>query len=547
MDKNTLLFLETRTQELNDHIALGMKSYLGWRELSYKGLGILAKRLGCFLVKAGVEKGDKVAILSESMPEWGAALFASTISGAISVPLDIKLTIYELTSILTDCQPKIMLVSSAFLQTALEIRKTVTSIEQIVVIDGHGENAEFPSLYKLKDTDDVKWRHRNLLKSALIIYTSGTTGMPKGVEITFQNMFAQMEGLGKAFKFGRRDKFLSILPMNHLFELTFGFLTLLNKGSSVYYSKSLKPKDIFPILQEKQITFMIVVPAFLKLLQTALEAEVKQGGKFKQFMFDFRYSLAKMTKYRWVKKLLFKKIHKLMGGKFRGFVSGGAPLDLKNGKFFETIGIRIFEGYGLSEASPVVSVNTENAHKLGSVGRPLSNVKVKVDKITGELQVKGASVMKGYFNRPEMTADVITEDGWLKTGDIAKIDNDGFIWITGRIKNMIVLSGGKKVFPEEVEAVLSKSPLIQEVCVFGQKKQNGQKEGTENVCVKVVPKQEIIEQYQNEAELDKVIKAEVKNLSNRLSHFKRPTTVVVSKEPLPRNALKKVKRKEITL
>ncbi len=547
MDKNTLLFLETRTQELNDHIALGMKSYLGWRELSYKGLGILAKRLGCFLVKAGVEKGDKVAILSESMPEWGAALFASTISGAISVPLDIKLTIYELTSILTDCQPKIMLVSSAFLQTALEIRKTVTSIEQIVVIDGHGENAEFPSLYKLKDTDDVKWRHRNLLKSALIIYTSGTTGMPKGVEITFQNMFAQMEGIGKAFKFGRRDKFLSILPMNHLFELTFGFLTLLNKGSSVYYSKSLKPKDIFPILQEKQITFMIVVPAFLKLLQTALEAEVKQGGKFKQFMFDFRYSLAKMTKYRWVKKLLFKKIHKLMGGKFRGFVSGGAPLDVKTGKFFETIGIRIFEGYGLSEASPVVSVNTEKAHKLGSVGRPLSNVKVKVDKTTGELQVKGANVMKGYFNRPEMTADVITEDGWLKTGDIAKIDNDGFIWITGRIKNMIVLSGGKKVFPEEVEAVLSKSPLIQELCVFGQKKQNGQKEGTENVCVKVVPKQEIIEQYQNEAELDKVIKAEVKNLSNRLSHFKRPTTVVVSKEPLPRNALNKVKRKEITL
>ena len=281
---------------------------------------------------------------------------------------------------------------------------------------------------------------------------------------------------------------------------------------------------------------MIVVPAFLKLLQTALEAEVKQGGKFKQLMFDFRYSLAKMTKYRWIKKLLFKKVHKLMGGKFRGFVSGGAPLDVKTGKFFETIGIRIFEGYGLSEASPVVSVNTEKAHKLGSVGRPLTNVKVK-----------GANVMKGYFNRPEMTADVITEDGWLKTGDIAKIDNDGFIWITGRIKNMIVLSGGKKVFPEEVEAVLSKSPLFQELCVFGQKKQNGQKEGTENVCVKVVPKQEIIEQYQDENELDKVIKAEVKTLSNRLSHFKRPTTVVVSKEPLPRNALNKVKRKEITL
>ena len=547
MEKNTLLFLETRTNELNDHIALGMKSYLGWRELSYKGLGILAKRLGSFLINAGIEKGDKIAILSESMPEWGAALFASTISGAISVPLDIKLTIYELTSILSDCQPKIMLVSSSFLETAIELKKVIPSIEQIIIIDGHGENTEFPSLYKLKDSDEVKWRHRNLLKSALIIYTSGTTGMPKGVEITFKNVFAQMEGIGKAFKFGQRDKFLSILPMNHLFELTFGFLTLLNKGSSVYYSKSLKPKDIFPILQEKQITFMIVVPAFLKLLQTALEAEIKQESKFKQFMFDFRYNIASMTKYRWIKKLLFKKIHKLMGGKFRGFVSGGAPLDIKTGKFFETIGIKIFEGYGLSEASPVVSVNTEKAHKLGSVGRPLSNVQVKVDKQTGELQVKGANVMKGYFNRPELTADVVTEDGWLKTGDIAKIDNEGFIWITGRIKNMIVLSGGKKVFPEEVEAVLSKSPLIQELCVFGQKKQNGQKEGTENVCVKVVPTKEVIEQYTNDEELDKVIKIEIKTLSNRLSHFKRPTTVAVSKDPLPRTALNKVKRKEITL
>ena len=155
--------------------------------------------------------------------------------------------------------------------------------------------------------------------------------------------------------------------------------------------------------------------------------------------------------------------------------------------------------------------------------------------------------MKGYFNRPELTADVVTEDGWLKTGDIAKIDNEGFIWITGRIKNMIVLSGGKKVFPEEVEAVLSKSPLIQELCVFGQKKQNGQKEGTENVCVKVVPTKEVIEQYTNDEELDKVIKIEIKTLSNRLSHFKRPTTVAVSKDPLPRTALNKVKRKEITL
>ena len=371
--------------------------------------------------------------------------------------------------------------------------------------------------------------------------------MPKGVQVSFRNVFAQIEALDKAFNMNSSDRFLSILPMNHLFELTVGFLTFLNKGASIYYTKSLKPKHIFPILQEKQITFMVVVPAFLKLIQTTIESEVKQGGKWGQFWFDVRYNLASMIKCNKIRKFMFKKIHKKLGGKFKGFLTGGAPLDIKTGIFFQTLGMKIFEGYGLSEASPVVSYNTEKDYKLGSVGRPLFNVEAKIDEETGELLVRGDNVMSGYFNRPDLTDEVIDEQGWLKTGDIAKIDKDGFIWITGRIKNMIVLSGGKKVFPEEVESVLATSPMFQELVVFGCKKKNGQKEGSENVCVKVVPTQEILDQYPNDEELYNVVYHEIKALGDRLSHFKRPTVVVVTREPLERTATGKVKRKGLTL
>ena len=234
-----------------------------------------------------------------------------------------------------------------------------------------------------------------------------------------------------------------------------------------------------------------------------------------------------------------------MGGKFKGFIVGGAPLDLNVGNFFQTIGIDVFEGYGLSEASPVVSVNTKAAHRFGSVGRPIPNVEVRVDSETGELQVNGPTIMKGYYGQPEMTQDVFTEDGWLRTGDIAKIDKDGYIWITGRIKNMIVLSGGKKVFPEEVESVMEKSPMFAELCVFGAKRQGGQKDGSEDVVIKIVPTEDVINAHPDDKDLEKVIIKEVKELSKRLSNFKRPTSIVVSKEALPRTATRKVKRKEI--
>lgn len=541
---NVLLFLENRTEALENKIAVGMKSNLGWKEMTFRGLNILSTRLANYLIKHGIDKGHRLAILSESMPEWGAALFASALAGAITIPLDIKLTLFELTSILNDCKPKVLIVSNAHLEDAVKLKEAVDSIEQIIILNDSSNN-QYPSLYNMPDDPGRKWRHRAISKTAFIIYTSGTTGTPKGVEISFKNVMAQIDSVGQCFDIGIKDKFLSILPMNHLFELTVGFLSFLSKGTSIYYSQSLKPKDLFNIIQEKQITFMIVVPAFLKLLKSSIESEVNQGSILKKAIFNLNYKIAKLIPFYPVRKLLFLPLHKKFGGKFKGCISGGAPLDITVGEFFETVGIRVYEGYGLSEASPVVAVNRANKYKLGSIGIPIPNVEVKVDEKTGELMVKGNNVMKGYYNRPDLTAEVIDTDGWLHTGDIARIDKEGYIFITGRIKSMIVLSGGKKVFPEDVEAVLEKSPKFAEICVFGAKRSGGQKDGTEDIFVAILPTVDMAERFPDAKELESEIRKEVKTLSEKLSSYKRPSNIIIVKDPFPRTATRKVKRNEV--
>ena len=545
---NVLLLLEDKTDDYQDRVALGIKTALGWKEFTYKGLGLLSRKLGSYLINdLQIQKNDRVAILSESKPEYGACVFASILSGATTVPLDIKLTKYELISILTDCQPKVLLVSQTYIEKALEIQKEVPSIEYVIVMDEPSYNMTLPSLYTINSTPHCKWRHRSSKSTAFIIYTSGTTGNPKGVEISFRNMLAQLNALSTVvpefIPDGENTKILSILPMNHLFELTVGFSTFLLLGTSVYYTQSLKPKDILMIMREKQVQFMVVVPAFLKLLKAGIENEIHNNPVARR-VFPIIYNIARFIPSFRIKKMIFKKIHDNFGGQFRGCISGGAPIDKHVANFFETIGIKVYAGYGLSETSPVVSVNYDKRKDYTSVGKPLPGFECRIDPETGEIQLKGPSVMKGYHNQPELTAETIDSDGWLHTGDIGHLDKDGHIHITGRIKNMIVLSGGKKVFPEEVEAVLEASNNFAEVCVMGSSRVGGTKSGTEEIVAVVVPKDNFAKDKSDE-ELNKLIREEVKQLSSHLAPYKRPVNIVVSKQELPKTTTRKVKRREV--
>lgn len=547
---NILLLLEDKTQIYEDRIALGIKTALGWKEFTYKGIGLLSRKLATHLInELQLKKGERLAILSESKPEYGACVFASVMAGLVTVPLDVKLTKYELKSILSDCKPTILLTSQDYIEKALDLQKEVDSIKHVIVIDEPTYNLNLTSLYNLPNNYDGKWRHRSSKSTAFIIYTSGTTGSPKGVEISFRNMLAQLNDieliLPKFLNVEKGVSVLSILPMNHLFELTVGFSAFLYWGLSVYYTQSLKPKDILSIMREKEVNFMIVVPAFLKLLKAGIEAEINNGPKYLKILFNVMYNIAKRIPSYTIRKLMFKKIHDKFGGKFSGCIAGGAPLDISVGEFFETIGIKVYQGYGLSETSPVVSVNYDKRNVMSSVGKALDSFEAKIDSKTNEIMLKGPAVMKGYYNRPDMTSEVLEDDGWLHTGDMGRIDKDGHLYITGRIKNMIVLSGGKKVFPEEVESVLEKSQYFSEVCVLGASRSGGVKDGTEDIVAVVVPTEDLTKKVSDEKELNRIVRDEVKYLSNQLASYKRPINIIVVKEPLPKTTTRKIKRKDV--
>lgn len=548
-NSHILSFLENKTAEYADRIAVGMKNMYGWSEMTYKGVGLLSRKLARYLIEdLEIKKGECLAILSESKPEYAPCVFASVLTGTITVPLDIKLSKYELKSILSDCMPTVLICSQHYLETALYLQKEIPSIQHILVNDKYANNGNIKNIYELPDKYDAKWRQRSSKSTALIIYTSGTTGAPKGVEISFANVNAQLEDLTYAINLilhkNKKTTMLSILPMNHLFEMTVGFSTFLSFGHTVYYTTSLKPNDIASVMQEKKVEFMLVVPAFLKLLKAGVEKKINSLPLFARWMFNLMYHLARFIPTYNLRRKLFKKIHEAFGGHFWGCISGGAPLDIEVGKFFERIGIRVYQGYGLSETSPVVSVNWDRPGIMASVGKALPHFESRTDNTTGELLLRGPSVMKGYHNQPEMTAEIIDEDGWLHTGDIAKIDSHGHIFITGRIKNMIVLQGGKKVFPEEVEAILEESNYIAESCVLGTVREFGAKDGTEEVTAVVVPKSELYSSY-SEEDIDRMIRLDVKSLSEKLAPYKRPTTVIINKEPLPKTTTLKVKRKEV--
>jgi long-chain acyl-CoA synthetase len=549
--ENVFSLLEEITDKYSEKVSLGIKSRYGWSEVTYRGLGLLSRRLASYLIDViQVEKGENIAILSESKPEYGACVFGSVLAGLTTVPLDNKLTIYELESILTNCNPVILLASSANYERAMEIKAKVKSIKHVILMDASShESSEIPSLYSLPEVYDAKWRRRPLSATAFIIYTSGTTGNPKGVEVSFKNMLAQMHDLRIALtEILPKDtdmRVLSILPMNHLFELTVGFFIFLNHGFSIFYPQSLKPKDIMDVMTEKKIKFMITVPAFLKLLKTSIESEISKQSLPVKVIFKALYAFAALFPLK-MRKYLFPSIHKKLGGAFFGCITGGAPLDINVGKFFERIGIKVRQGYGLSEACPVVAVNRGKYQDMKSIGPVLHSFDARIDEATGELLLKGPSVMKGYYKREDLTAETITSEGWLHTGDIASINpKTKLVYITGRIKNMIVLSGGKKVFPEEIESVLETSTNFAEVCVFGMKRTFGEKDGCEEIAVVIVPSQAYAANFSEWENLEAAVVNEVKFLSGRLAPYKRPIKIIVRSENLPRTTTRKLKRNEI--
>ncbi len=532
--------------------AVCMKINDTFLEISFNELSRRASRLASYFIETGFKHGSRIAILSESRPEFAIAFFSAVRAGAIVVPLDTKLTSRELKTLINDCEPEIIMVSNHCLKNIEAIKDDIASVKNIYTIDLTSDQAStFTSIHDLKPAQNHPSINRDLNETALIIYTSGTTGNPKGVMTSFSNIVFQIQRFQEILSTNQSFSFLSILPLNHLLELTHGFLGVLHAGGTVYYSSSLYPKDIISLMKERSIYGMFSVPLFYKTLKIGIEKEIHKGGSLANLWWQTASNLAKLIPSKSIRRLLFYPLQQKLGGNLQMLISGGAALDVSIGKFYDLIGIPLLQGYGLTETSPVITFNTPAQNKLGSVGRPFTGIEVKIakkaiDDDSGEILTRGPHIMQGYYKRPDLTKEAIDSDGWFHTGDVGKIDQDGYLYITGRLKNLIVLAGGKKIHPEEVEGVISNCQSVKEVCVLGLCDSSGNKKDQEQVVAVVTPSDNFKSMHANhngnaDKELIKLVEKEYVNLAS----YKQPTRIIVLDEELPKTAIRKVKRNDL--
>ena len=547
--------LETINKKYGNKTALRIKNEDGsFREISYVKLGRRAVSLSSVLINLGIIKGDRVAILSENRPEWAAAYFGIMSCGGTILPIDVKLTDTEIKFILNDSQAKCIFLSGKYLDTIDRLRGELPHLQNIILLD-KSPRSDIIQLNKLRPHRG-KERARQIYPedTAIIVYTSGTTGLSKGVEITYTNILFQALRFSEILRCTPKERLLSVLPLNHMLEITGGLIAPLYAGSCVTYCDTLKTNALLPLMRETGTTVIIAVPLVLKLIHSGIMKKVAKLPPFKQKMFRALMSFSRfLLKFKIrAGRLLFGSVHKEFGRRLHTFISGGAPLNADIEIDLSALGFIVLQGYGLTETAPVISVNTFTENKPGSVGKPMPGIEVMILKenasdTEGEILTRGPHVMKGYFNNPGKTAEVL-KNGWFYTGDLGYIDKDGFLYISGRKKNLIILGSGKKVFPEEVEEVIGKSPYIKELCVMARIAERGLRTGHEEVYAIVVPNIELFDQEnitEKKSVKDKIY-FEIARLSKDLAPYKRIMSFDVSYEGLPKTVTAKIKRDAVS-
>ncbi len=521
--------LKQNTRKFSGNLAFQIRRGEEYVKFTYSDAGKLAAGLIAKLKSSGVGKGDKVAILSENRPEWPISYLAVTGMGAVAVPLDSLGTEYDLKGIMAHSEAKGIIVSDKF----YDLIKDAPNLKFIISMD-----KDFDGLQD-KASEDYGYDVA-LDDLAAIVYTSGTTGIPKGVMLTHKNITSNVMTGSSLFEFGPEDMFLSVLPIHHMFETVAGFLAPFYCGARITYAESLKSFKLIQNMVETKTTLLIGVPMLYQLFYDGILREVEEKGPAFSFIFKTLRSISRTAKALFrvnIGRALFGQAHKKLGGHFRFWVSGGAAIDPELLKNFDLLGLTIVQGYGLTESSPVISANDLSHNKYGSVGRPLSGVCVKI--IDGEIAASGPNIMQGYFKMPEETQKVL-RDGWLYTGDVGHIDKDGYLYITGRIKDVIVTSSGLNVYPDEVEFELNKIPYIKESCVIGRKRR-----GNEEVFAVVSPNIEYFEKIGLSIEENAVFNAifeMVEKLNEKLPMHKRISGIEVRHSEFPKTSTRKIKR-----
>ena len=463
-----------------------------WQDITWTGFALKVKSLATYLLSIGVKKGDRVALISENRPEWAISDLAILSTGAITVPVYFTNTSSQIDFILKDSGANVV-----FLSTREQLEKVVdgecfAGLKKLITFDPVGSKGE-GTILPFADVDKLakgleKGGVNTIIEEikvcdvASILYTSGTTGPPKGVVLTHENFLSNVLAIKEVVDVTVDDLFLSFLPLSHAFELTVGFYVPLLSGSTIAYAESI---DNIPLnMREVKPTIIIGVPRFYEKTYAAIKEAVNKGSAIKKSLFRWALGVGKRcADLRESKKgpsaalriqkniaeaLVLEKVKSRVGGRLRFFVSGGAPLSYPIQEFFNSLGLIILEGYGLTETSPVMACNSLENRRIGTVGKALPGVEIDIAP-DGEIITRGPNLMQGYYKKKAVTKEVI-KDGWFHTGDIGSIDDDGFLKITDRKKDIIVTSGGKNVAPQNIETILLADTMISQVMVYGDRR-----------------------------------------------------------------------------
>ena len=535
--------IEVRARQLGSKPALSLYGRDPAEQYSYEALDRASRRLAGGFIEAGVRPDDRIAVLCDSRPRFGVAFFATLWAGAVVLPLDIRQSVGELSAILADARPRVLLVGRAQEVLAAELLAACGDELTVLSLESGGDAAAWPSMDMLPAASEYRCVPRGPNDTAVLTYTSGTTGSAKGVVTTCGNLLFQVRAIRAVMRNDERVTSVSILPLSHLFELTAGFLAVLYGGGHICYCNSLLPVEVISAMRAHRVTCMAVVPLFLKLIRTAICNEVAHRPAWHRRQFAVMTRLTHLLPLS-ARRRLYAPLHRRFGGALQYFVCGGAPLDADTERFFASVGLPAYQGYGLAEASPIIATNNPRAVRAGSVGKPLPGVEVRISVADGgEILTRGPHVMRGYFGKRGLTTNLIDADGWLHTGDIGRLDRHGFLFVSGRRKNTIVLGSGQKVQPEELEALLFDDPDIREGCIIGMPATRGIEQGSEEVCAIVVASGSAVSRFAGNLEqLEPALRNIVQQRALVLPAFKRPTRIIVCSDPLPRTSTRKLRR-----
>jgi len=525
---------------------------------NYAKFGDECRKVARGLLAAGLAKGDRVVLWSENRPEWMSVWMGAAIAGLCIVPVDFLATEGECLNIIKITRAKALFYSGRKKDFAVSLSGSYpmsasvcispeaenTSPDYETEYGKFGKNADgqaLPAIESISPDDPVS-----------IVFTSGTTGFAKGVTLSHKNIIANTSAAIRILQPTKEDVFIDVLPLHHTYPTTCSFMAPISFGIPTVITEKIVGKVVVDDINDGKVTFLIGVPLLYDKVMTAIEA------KYNKIPFIVRGPLNVLRKIALAQarkgnpdfgRKVFRFIRKKAGlQSIFIMVAGGGPLSIKTADFFDSFGFNIVQGYGMSENSPLITVNTPRHKRNESVGLPVSYTDVKIldtgpDGI-GEIACKSPSVMLGYFENEEATKEVITEDGYLLTGDLGCKDELGFVYIKGRKKNLIVGSGGKNVYPEEVEAHFANSPVIGEILVTGKKEHV---HGSEQIFAVIVPNFEYVKEKYPDKENDDtfivdLIKKEIEEVNRTLPVFKKVSDFTTRKEPFEKNAQQKIRR-----